>query len=1043
MTSMVPPARSARFGPFSVDLATGELQKHNRKIKLQNQPFQILILLLEHAGDMVTRDEIRAKVWSSDTNVEFEHGIATAVRKLRQALGDDAHQPRYIETLSRRGYRWLVPVSWTDANATTRRPAVVTAKAGGGLVGRDGSLAILRDSFARARHGERQIVQITGDAGIGKTALVDDFQQEASLGAPDLLVGRGQCVERHGDVEPYYPVLEALSELLRTPARDPVIAALSLHAPTWLAQFPALLTPDRRATLEREILGMTRDRMLREICDALETMAAVQPVMLVLEDLQWTDPATVDLVSAIGRRRSSAQLILLITHRPVAAAHRLNQVTQDLLAQRLCREIPLEPLTESDVFRYLFGDSPKTPSAIAFARLIHRRSEGNPLFIVAALDNMTRKGLIARQDTVVQLLVTLEELDIGVPNSLAKMIEAQIERLSAEERAALEVGSIVGVTFSTSLIAAAMGVAATQVEQICDSIAKRHQLVRPAGFQQYPGGSVSRRYQFVHALYRDVMYEGQPSHIRMKSHGRIGEELEQLFAHSGGSEHLAEVAPDLAHHFEAAADWGRAAIYLEMTAETACRRAITAPLGACLILERALDLVQRVPEAARAEIELSILQRLAAMYVSSFASRAVDIYETLASRAASYGLLNAEISGLVGMAYPASWVSSQRCLQAVEQALALGERVRDPLARARVRASCLVRRIWARGWNAEDASDCASALSEIRRSGDRHMVAAHVVDCNLIVWASSNYRDARQDAVENLPILLDKSEDNPYVSVAYWMSQFIMPWSLLFLGEWGELLRELDSGIAILARNGDHYRAQTLCLYSAWLHFYAMDFDQVVKICESILPLVGLPERTPWRRFCLVLAGSAEAAAGRETRALDRLLTLGQEMDRQTVIHDWYTRILLESALCELWLGKGDIAQARVQADRFLERTLATAEHTWHALAWETNARLAMSELDVERAHECLAQALASMDGFETPLASWRVHATAADVALRRGETERATQHLKQSGATILRLANSLPVNHRLRDTFLSATPISRVLSHPQALSSQPPARPR
>jgi DNA-binding winged helix-turn-helix (wHTH) protein len=1032
VTSAVPPSRSARFGPFSVDLTTGELQKHKRKIKLQNQPFQILVLLLEHAGDMVTHDEIRAKVWSSDTTVEFEHGIATAVKKLRQALGDDAQQPRYIETLSRRGYRWLAPVSWNDANAKTINPTVVTRKVAGGLVGRDGSLATLRDSFARARHGERQIVQISGDAGIGKTALIDEFQQEASLGAPDLLLGRGQCIDKYGDVEPYYPVLEALSELLRATARDSVIAALSLHAPTWLAQFPALLTPDRRGTLEREILGMTRDRMLREICDALETISSVQPVMLVLEDLQWADPSTIDLIAAVGRRRAHAQLILLTTHRPVAAAHRLNQVKQDLLAQRLCREIALEALTESEVFRYLFGDSPKAPSTVSFARLIHRRSEGNPLFIVAALDNMTRKGLIDRKGTAVQLLVTLEELDTGVPNSLAKMIEAQIERLSADEQGALDVGSIVGVTFATSLIGAAMGVAAQDVEQICDSIAKRHQLLRPAGFQQYPDGSVSRRYQFVHALYRDVIYEGQPSHSRMKWHRRIGEQLEQLVAQAGGSDHLTELAPDLAHHFEAAADWERAAKYLEMTAETACRRAITAPLGACLILERALDLVQRVPEAARAEIELSILQRLAAMYVSSFASRAVDTYETLASRAASYGLINAEISGLIGMAYPASWVSSERGLHVVERALTLSDRLRDPLLRARARASCLVRRIWARGWNAEDAGDCVSALTEIRRSGDRHMVAAHLVDCNLIAWASSNYRLARQDAVENLPILLEKSEDNPYVNVAYWMSQFIMPWSLLFLGEWGELLQELDSGIAILARNGDHYRAQTLCLYSAWLHWHAMDFDQVVKICESILPLVGIPERTPWRRFCLVLAGSAEAAAGNETRALDRLLNVREEMDRQPVIHDWYTRILLESALAELWLAKSDVAQARLQIDRFLKVALATAEHTWQALAWETNARLAIADLDLERAQECVAEALASMEGFDTPLAAWRVHATAADVAQRRGDAERATQHLKNSGATILRLANSLPANHRLRATFMSATAVSRVLSHPQ-----------
>src|SRR5262249_665199 len=109
------------------------------------------------------------------------------------------------------------------------------------------------------------------------------------------------------------------------------------------------------------------------------------------------------------------------------------------------------------------------------------------------------------------------------------------------------------------------------------------------------------------------------------------------------------------------------------------------------------------------------------------------------------------------------------------------------------------------------------------------------------------------------------------------------------------------------------------------------------------------------------------------------------------------------------------------------------AEHTWQGLAWETNARLAMLDVDFERAQKCVAQALESMEGFDTPLAAWRVHATAADLAQRTGDAERATHHLKNSRATILRLANSLPADHRLRAAFLSATPVSRVLSHPNA----------
>jgi cholera toxin transcriptional activator len=102
--------RIARFGVFELDLAAGELRKNGAKLRLQEQPFQVLALLLERAGDVVTRDELRQKLWPADTFVDFDHGLNTAVNKLREALGDSALSPRYIETLARRGYRFIAPV---------------------------------------------------------------------------------------------------------------------------------------------------------------------------------------------------------------------------------------------------------------------------------------------------------------------------------------------------------------------------------------------------------------------------------------------------------------------------------------------------------------------------------------------------------------------------------------------------------------------------------------------------------------------------------------------------------------------------------------------------------------------------------------------------------------------------------------------------------------------------------------------------------------------------------------------------------------------
>ena len=102
--------RLARFGVFELDLAAGELRKNGAKLRLQEQPFQVLALLLERAGDVVTREELRQKLWPADTFVDFDHSLNTAVNKLRETLGDSASSPRYIETLARRGYRFIAPL---------------------------------------------------------------------------------------------------------------------------------------------------------------------------------------------------------------------------------------------------------------------------------------------------------------------------------------------------------------------------------------------------------------------------------------------------------------------------------------------------------------------------------------------------------------------------------------------------------------------------------------------------------------------------------------------------------------------------------------------------------------------------------------------------------------------------------------------------------------------------------------------------------------------------------------------------------------------
>jgi hypothetical protein len=173
---------------------------------------------------------------------------------------------------------------------------------------------------------------------------------------------------------------------------------------------------------------------------------------------------------------------------------------------------------------------------------------------------------------------------------------------------------------------------------------------------------------------------------------------------------------------------------------------------------------------------------------------------------------------------------------------------------------------------------------------------------------------------------------------------------------------------------------------------------------------------------------------GDYARALEDLSAARSEMDRQTVFFDWYWRMPIAAGLSEVWLAKGDLVRARLEAEQLLDLALATDERTWQGLAWEINARVALANRDESRARDCIARGLSTVQGFEVPLAAWKVHATAAHIEEESGNLESARSHLDLSRATIMRLANSMEQQEPLREIFLTAPAVVRVLRHREFL---------
>jgi predicted ATPase len=266
--------------------------------------------------------------------------------------------------------------------------------------------------------------------------------------------------------------------------------------------------------------------MLREIGDALETISSEKPLLLILEDLHWSDRSTVDFISSLARRRSSGKLMFIGTYRPVDRApeqHPLKTVKQDLLVHQLCREIALQPLTEAEVAEYLAIESPLTAVPEGLAALIYRHSEGNPLFMVAVLDHVRDRDLIAINDGSWEIKVPLESIDLEVPESLRQMIELQIERLSLEEQRVLEAASITGTSFTENLDAFDTDVDRENFEIVCEDLSRRQHMVRRIGSHQSLDGTVSPCYEFAHALYGEVLYRRLSPGRRARLRRRIGE----------------------------------------------------------------------------------------------------------------------------------------------------------------------------------------------------------------------------------------------------------------------------------------------------------------------------------------------------------------------------------------------------------------------------------------------------------------------------------------------------------------------------------------
>jgi DNA-binding winged helix-turn-helix (wHTH) protein/tetratricopeptide (TPR) repeat protein len=997
--------RRLLFADFSLDPGAEQLSSGGEVVPLTPKAFSVLRRLVEEGGQVVSKAELLRAGWAK-THVS-EGVLKVIILEIRRALGDDPAAPRFIETVPRRGYRFI---------ARRTRPArgPTAAEAHGTPVGRDHLLAQLEERLARAQAGQRQIVFLSGEAGIGKTTVLDAFRGRAAADV-DMLVAHGTCLEHYGAAEAYLPILEAFGRLLREPRADAVIRVLESHAPTWLGQLPWLEHRGDRQALPRDLLGVTKERMLREMAEALEALTAKIPLILVVEDLHWSDYSTLDLFGMLARRQEPARLLVAASYRPVdviVTPHPLRALIQELRVRRQCDDLPVSFLRETHVAAYLaqrFGGH-AFPSELA--RALHQRTDGNPLFMVRLVDELVALRVLERQDDRWRLSRPVAETTGAVPESLRALIETQIDRLQPETRRLLEAASVLGHEFTIGSLAAGLDTDPLAIEERCDELTRQGQFLSASELWIRPDGTKVARYHFTHSLYPHAIAEHVPAGWRLRLHQRVGEWLE----HTYGAQTTA-IAGSLAWHFEEAGDYQRAIRYLIRTAEKAAGR--YAYGDAIRVLQHARSLVHHLAANARTHLEIELLQGIGDAHFGRGAMiDCAQAYEAAAARAADAGFTSAQVDALSSLVRPLCFIDPDRGMAASEQAVRLSANLNDPLTHARTELLAAYVRLMFDTWRMADGEICASASETIHRLSDTgapafdRMIYAHV----------QVLRGEYAEALENLEAGIPTENDSTS-PVVHFLAFSGKTLALLLSGRLGELVQLLRAGREIAEKNGNE--PWLFVFREAWLRTTVLDFAGARRLCEEVVARSANPY---WQGQSEAIGGIASGYAALEQGKYDDAErsfahVLDPKETPKFFLH-WYWPMNARLGLSNVWLASGKLRAARLEAERFLQSALSTDEPNLQALAWEVGARVAMAEKDREGAEERIEKGLAVLQRFEIPTSAWRVHATRSDLYRQAKNETAAEAHRARAEAIILALANSLAPDEPLRHAFLGASPV-------------------
>lgn len=873
-------AKQLLFGPFRLDPTNECLWRGEKEIRLHAKAFGLLRYLLDHRGQMVTKGSLLETIWPA-VNVT-EAVLSVYVAEIRKALGEHPKKPVFIETLHRRGYRFIAPVTIDRQPGTNRSAAgsealiareAATAIGAEPIIGREKELSLLLEKLEAALNGKGSVVFITGPAGIGKTRLVRELRHHAARCGCQWFGGKYEKSGNH----PYAGWVDMLKGYLQQKNATSLHVLIGPYTAQLASIVPEVMPRvNSTSSVALQDSEIERTRLLEAWTHLFIQISSEAPLVLFLDDVQWA--GSLELLHHLACNIGNQRVLALAAYRDDEL--KMNPGSwKTLLAmnrERLFHPLPLEPLEQKEVAQLI---SHKVEKIIAprLVDVIYQRTRGNPFFVEEVLRLLQERKLITPTEAGFDLT---GRASLEMPESVKTVINERVESLGENAVELLRMASVIGREFPLQLLQKFTG----EEEEELIGVMDRCEEVGLVHSSQALG---EEKYAFTHDLLQEALYESIGRARRRRYHLRIAQAIEKLYA-----SRLEDWYEALAYHFREGNNLEKAVIYSHRAGVKAASH--FASREAVLYFEQALGALEHLPEG-RQKLEQAIAIRIdlgpALIAIGSYLAPEVEENYAQARKLC-------EQLGETNQLFPVLWTLSRirnwrgelpAARQLAEQLLSLGRREQDSLRLLEAHHT-----LWAISL---DMGELASAKDYAEQG--------------FTLYEHQRYTQLGSAYGVHDPAVCSRI----HAAKAVWL-----------LGYPDQALQAIEDALSMARKMSHPYTLGFALTAAIWIHHHRGESQASQDVLENLMALATEQEHRRWLRAANFLQGWLMVEQGQWERGLAQM-----GRGKGELIIEGRQQIYYATLVAQAWLKGGQIEEAHSVLTKALARVRDTGVRYYEA----------------------------------------------------------------------------------------------------------------